>query len=96
MDDVIEKSQKTIVQLQASLAETQLVLQALVHAQNAMAADMGNIYSSLRQVLESMAVPSDPFQKWALGSSWEETDDDDDDDDGSGGGNGSNGGGWLN
>ena len=95
MNETIEKSQKTITQLQASLAEVQLVLQALVQAQNMMAADMGNIYSSLRQVLESVAGPTDPFEKWALGSSWgDATGEDDDDDDG--GSNGGNGGGWLN
>jgi hypothetical protein len=78
-----EDLKKTISDLELRLQETQLIVQYIAQANNALATDMATIYESLRSVMEHFS--EDPLAKWGL-NSWG---DDDDDDEG-------NGGGWLN
>ena len=86
--ETLEKSvtelHKVVSELESRLQETQLIVQYIAQANNALATDMATIYESLQNVVGHFS--QDPFEKWGL-KSWG-TDDDDDDDD--------NGGGWLN
>jgi DNA-binding MurR/RpiR family transcriptional regulator len=92
----LEKTAETLRQavsdLEKRLQETQMIVQYIAQANNALATDMATIFESLQSVVGQF---EDPYAQWGL-KSWTSADDDDDDDDEGNGGNGSNGGGWLN
>ena len=75
---------ETIIGLEKRLHETQMIVQYIAQANEALATDMATIYESLQNVVGHFS--EDPLAKWGL-KSW--GDDDDDDDEG-------NGGGWVN
>ncbi len=89
--ETLEKSvtelHKVVLELESRLQETQLIVQYIAQANNALATDMSTIYESLQSVMNHFS--QDPFEKWGL-KSWGFDDDDDDDN------NGGSGGGWLN
>ena len=83
LEESATELKKTISELELRLQETQLIVQYIAQANNALATDMATIYESLRSVMDHFS--EDPLTKWGL-NPWG---DDDDDDEG-------NGGGWLN
>jgi len=83
LEKTASELQKTISDLEYKLNESQLIIQYIANANNALVTDMATIYEVLKSVAGQFS--EDPLAKWGS-TSWGINDDDDDDD----------GGGWLN